>query len=117
MMKVKLENNVLTVITDIKKETVEKGIASLKATDEKGNEVYAVSVASNGVGSLFDFNMVCNTYIDGKLALTMLLPMNTTKEDVQRKFGEKLVAAKKYTAQIAGKAIEKEAAIDAIFAE
>ena len=109
------KDNVLTVVTDITKESVEKGISNLKATDDKGNEVYAVGVDKNGTGSISDFGIVGNTFIDGKLALTMVLPMDTKQADVERTYGEKILAAKKYSEQIASDAKAKEDEIAALF--
>ena len=112
---VKVENNVLTVITDITRDTVESGIASLTAHDEDGNMVYGVAVAENGKASFNDFSFTGNTYVDGKLAATMILPMAITQEEIMRVYGEYLLAAKKYTAQIEADAQVKMAEIAALF--
>ena len=113
--KVTYTDNVLTVVTDITKETVEKGISNLKAKDEKGNDAYAVTVDKNGSGYITDFGIACNTFVDGKLTLTKVLPMDTKIEDVHRQFGELILAAKKFTAQIASEASAKEAEIAGLF--
>lgn len=112
-MKVEFKENVLKVVTDITKETVDKGIASLIAKDDKGNDVYAVGVGENA--SVSDFSLTCNTVIDGKLALTIVLPMDTTQADVEKAYGEAILAAKKYTKQIAEAAAAKEAEIASLF--
>ena len=117
-MSVKLENNVLTVATDITEESVKKGISKFKATDEDGNEVYAVGVAKDGNAKIDSVSFTGNTYVDGKLAATMVLPMGEASlPKVQKKFGENLLKAKKYTKQIADEAAAKEAAIAELFAE
>lgn len=116
MMTSKFENNVLTVVTGITKEVVEAGISNLIAKDEKGNDVYAVSVAKDGKGSISTFGLVGNTYVDGKLAVTMILPMGTTDADVKRTYGESLLAAQHYTKQIAEEAAAKTEAINGLFA-
>lgn len=43
------------------------------------------------------------------------MPMETTMEDVQRMYGKALVAANKYTAQIAAQATAEEETIAALF--
>lgn len=114
-MKVSFKNNVLTVVTDIAKATVEKGIASLRAKDEKGNEVFGVSVSKNGNAAIHENSITCNAYVEGKAAIVMVMPMETTMEDVQRMYGKALVAANKYTAQIAAQASAEEETIAALF--
>lgn len=116
-MSVKLENNVLTVATDITEESVKKGLSNLKAVED-GNEVYAVGVSKDGKASIDGISFTGNTYVDGKLAATMVLPMGEASlSKVQKKFGENLLKAKKYTKQIAEEAAAKEAAIAELFAE
>ena len=114
-MRVTLSNNVLTVVTDITESVVKAGLSNLKAVVD-GNEVYAVGVSKDGKASMNAFSFVGNTFIDGKLAATMILPMGTTQEDVQKNFGESLLKAKFYTEQIATEAAEKTAEIEALFA-
>ena len=41
---VKVENNVLTVVTDITRDVIESGVASLFAYDEDGNAVYGAKI-------------------------------------------------------------------------
>ena len=113
---VKMDANVLTVITDIKEETVKAGLADLVAKDDKENAVYGVSVDTNGNGSMNEFSLTGNTYIDGKLAVTIVFPMGTTVEDIQKFYGEHLLKAKEYTAKIQHAAEEKTAAISGLFA-
>ena len=113
-MRVTLTNNVLTVVTDIAKETVESGLAKLVALED-GNEVYGVSVSADGKASFNAFSFVGNTYVDGKLAATIILPMGVTMDDVKKIYGENLVKAKRYTAQIAEVAASKAAEIRALF--
>ena len=116
-LQINLENNVLTVVTDVTEESMKKGISDMKAYDEDGNQVYAVAVNKSGNASIDGFSFVGNTYVDGKLAATMVLPMNKASiNKVQKAFGEMLLAAKKYTEQIAREAAEKEAEIEALFA-
>lgn len=114
-MKVSFKNNVLTVVTDIAKATVEKGIASLKAKDEKGNEVFGVSISRDGNAIISENCLKCNAYVNGKAAVVAVMPMDTTMQDVQRMYGKALVAANKYTAQIAAQACAEEETIAALF--
>ena len=115
-MSTKLENNVLTVTTDITKEAMSKGLSDFKARDEKGNELYAVALDKSGNAKIDKFQFVGNTYIDGKLAATIILPMDgADKSTVMKKFGEALLAAKDYTAKIADEAAAKTAEIEALF--
>lgn len=112
---VKVENNVLTVVTDISRETVESGVASLVACDEDGNEIYGVSVNESGKASFSSFDFTGNTYVDGKLAATMILPMAIKPEEIQKFYGEDLLKAKEYTAKIEEDAQAKMADIAALF--
>lgn len=115
-LNIKLENNVLTVVTDVTEESMKKGLSDMKAHDEEGNQVYAVAVSKSGDAKIDRFSFTGNTYVDGKLAATMVLPMDKASiAKVQKAFGEMLLAAKKYTEQIAREAAEKEAEIEALF--
>ena len=114
-MKVSFKNNVLTVVTDIAKATIEKGIASLIAKDEKGNDIFGVSISKDGNANICANSIKCNAFIEGKAAVVMVMPMGTTMEDVQRQYGKELVAANKYTAQIAAQASAEEETIAALF--
>lgn len=116
-MKTTFENNVLTVVTDIKKETIEKGISDLIARDDKGNQVYAVSMAKTEKASINAFQFAGNAYVDGYLAAVIVEPVGATRDDMYKKYGESLLAAKKYTAIIAEEAAKKEADIAEIFCE
>lgn len=116
-MNVSFKDNTLKVVTGITKETIEKGISDLVARDEKGNALYAVSVSKDGKGSIDNFGMKCNAFIDGKAAVVIVTGMETTQADVQKQYGEALVAAAKYTEVIATVATAKEAEIAALFTE
>ena len=114
-MEVKLDNNVLTVITDVTESSMKKGLSNMKAHDDGGNEVYGVSVATDGKASFNAFSFVGNTYVEGKLAATIILPMAMTMDEVKKVYGEHLLKAKRYTAQIAEAAEVKTAEIEALF--
>ena len=113
-MRVTLTNNVLTVVTDITKEVVDAGLSKLVAI-ENGNEVYGVSVSTDGKASFNAFSFVGNTYVEDKLAATIILPMAMTMDDVKRIYGEHLLKAKLYTEQIAEEAAAKTAKIRTLF--
>ena len=112
---VKFENNVLTVVSDIKKETVDAGLADLVANDEDGNVVYGAELSKNGKGGINEFSFTGNTYIEDKLAYTEVFPVETTVDDIQKFYGENLLAAQKYTAQIQAAAEAKTAEIQGLF--
>lgn len=117
-MTTKLENNVLTVVTDVKKSDVEAGISDLKVRDEDGNELFAVALDKSGNASVAKNYFVGNTYADGKLAATIILPVaDASKDKVMKQYGEALLAAQKYTEQVAKEAAEKTAAIKSLFTE
>lgn len=113
-MRAKFENNVLTVITDITKEMVETQ-AVLKAKDEKGNDLYVVTVSDNGSASLNTFCFKGNTYVDGKLAATIVMPILLTEDEVKNLYADELLAAQKYTAQIVEEVVKKQAFVNAMF--
>ena len=113
-MRVTFDNNVLTVVTDITEEVVKAGISDLKARDEKGNQVYGV-VKVDGAARIGEFEFAGNAYVDGKLAAQILLADGTTQAEVQKTYGEALLAAKKYTAQIADEASTKQQLIAGLF--
>ena len=113
-MKVTLVNNLLTVITDVTKEIVKAGLSDLKARDDKGNQVYGAS-KTDKAARIGEFEFAGNAYVDGKLAAQILLADGTTQAEVQKTYGEALLAAKKYTAQIAEEALTKEEQITDLF--
>lgn len=114
-MLVKYENNLLTVVTDVTKEAVEGGFSDMKAYDEKGNALFGVGYSA-GQANICTFGFTGNAYIDGKLAAQILMADGTKIEEVQKMYGEALLNAQKYTAQIAEEAAQKTSAIAAIFA-
>lgn len=116
-MKVTFANNTLTVVTGINAEVAKNGIADLTTYDEKTKEpLYRVEVAKDTKGQVSKLGLTCNSEVDGKLAVVMVLPVDTTKEDVEKEFGNKLVLAKKYTEIIASNAQDSVDAINEIFA-
>lgn len=116
-MNVSFKDNTLKVVTNISKETIEKGISDLTARDEKQNALYAVRFNNAGRGGLDTNGLVANAYIDGKAAVVIVLPADATQADVQKAYGEALLAAAKYTDIIAAAAASKAADIEALFVE
>ena len=115
---VSYKDNVLKFVSPITKESIEKGIGEMIVRDEKDpNEIlYFASVCgASGEGRIFDTSVVFNTYVDDKAAVIIVLPMGTTKEDVMKQYGEKLIAAEKYTKQIAEAMTAKEKEIEEAF--
>lgn len=116
-MNVSFKNNTLVVVTGITKEAIEKGISDLTARDEKDNALYKVSVSKDNQGNLDTFGLKANAFIDGKAAVVIVEDVNATQASVQKKYGEALIAAAKYTDVIASAADAKEAEIAALFTE
>ena len=114
-MNVSFKNNTLVVVTSITKETIDKGVSDLTARDEKGNPVYKVSVSKDNQGGLDIYGLKANAFIDGKAAVVIVENVDATQASVQKKYGEALIAAAKYTDIIASAAAAKEADIAALF--
>ena len=115
-MRVSINNNVLTVVTDILAATVERGIADLTAYDEKKQPLYAVKVSADGKGNLSQYGLAANSIIDGKLAVVVVEEMDFTREDFIKRYGKAVVAANKYCPIIAGAAASEEEMLEAAFA-
>ena len=116
-MKVTINNNVVTVVSDIPMAAVEAGYADLIACDDKKNPVYKVAINLAGNGNLSQFGMVANTVIDGMLAVVVVEPLGTKREDIKRKYGKAVVAASKYCPVIAAAAASEETLINAAFGD
>ena len=116
-MRVSFKDSVLTVVTEVTKEVVEKGYTDLTAKDDKGNPVYKVTFNNYGDGSIDKYGFTGNTYVGGKLAYTVVTNADTTLEDVQKVFGEALLAADTYISEIAADAEIKRESIEALFAD
>ncbi len=117
MMNVKLNENILTVVTPIAKATADKAFSALTLTDDDGNILCSVTVATGSEGMISMMGLTCNTVVDGKLAVAIVMPMGTTMDDVKKKYGKALVNVSKYIDQVAEAAQAEIAAIDGIFAE
>lgn len=114
-MKTTMNQNVLTIETPIKKEVADKAFSELKAFNKDGDQVCCVVVSKDGVAGISRYGLTCNTVVNGNLAVQMVMPMDTTMEDVKRKYGQALVEVGKYIDEVADNAEKEIAAIDAIF--
>lgn len=117
MMNVKLNENILTVVTPIKKETADKAFSALTLTNEDGDILCTVSKATGSEGKISSMGLVCNTVVDGKLAVIITMPMGTTMDNVKQQYGKALVNVGKYIDQVAATAEAEIAAINGIFGE
>ncbi len=114
---VKLENNVLTVVTPITKEMAQKAVSDLVSYDDKKNETCRVQMDNQGGdGSISKYGLTCNAIVDDKLAVVMVLPQDATMETVKRRFGKSLVNVENHIADIVSGVQAERAAVDQIFA-
>lgn len=116
-MVVKVNENVLTVVSDIPVATALKGLTDLTAYDEKKNPVYKVQISLEGKGNLSQFGMVANSVVDGKAAVVIIEPIGTNMDVIKLKYGKAVVAAQKYIPIIANAAVTEEEMIAAAFGE
>lgn len=116
MLKTTLNGNVLTIETPIKKEVADKAFSDLKAKDKDGNEVCFVTVDKCGHGNISSLGLVCNTVVNGNLAVQMVMPMDVTMDDVKKLYGKDLVEVNKHIDAVAEAAEAEIAAINGIFA-
>ena len=117
-MNVTLTENILTVVTPITKAVADKAFSAMAVTDEKtGDVLCTVGVNADGNGIISACGLVCNTVVDGKLAVMLTLPMGTTMDDVKKKYGKVLVEVNKHIEKIAENVTKEIAAIDGMFAE
>lgn len=116
MLNVTLQENVLTVVTPITKETADKAYSKLAAYDEDGNMVCVVDTAEDGKGSISRYGLNCNTVVDGKLAVQMIMPMGVTMDDVKEMYGQALLEVNKHIDDVVSGAEKEIEAIDNIFA-
>lgn len=113
-VKLDTENgNVLTVLTDIERETIEDTYQ--KYTDEETGEEYLVAFDEN-CPTIDENFFKGNAFINDKLACVSILPVNTTEDDVKKILGNAILNAQKYTTKIAEQATAKKNAVNALFA-
>lgn len=116
MMTTTLNGNVLTVVTPISKELADQTLSPMIAKDENGNEVCRVTLNKAGHGSISAFGLECNTVVDGKLALQLIIPMETTLDEVKAAYGKDLVEVSKWIDKVAENMKSEVDAVNAIFA-
>lgn len=116
-MKVAVNNNVITVISDIPVAAAKAGLVDLIACDEKNNPIYKVGINLEGKGNLSQFGMVANTEIDGMLAVVIVEPIGIDRDTIKRKYGKAVVAAGKYCPVIAAAAASEEMLINVAFGD
>lgn len=112
-MRVKFENNTLTVVTEVAKEAVED--RTIFAKDDKGQDVFAVGFSKSGNGSLDSYGLIGNVTIEGKVAYVKVMPDETDLTKVKKMYGEALIAAANYTGLIAERAQEAADTLEEIF--
>lgn len=113
-MKTTLKENVLTVVTEIAKEDFDKKVTDMTVEDDKGHVVFELRTGKEPVIS--KYALVCNSTVDGKLAVTMTVPMDTEAEEVKVKYGKALLAAEEHVKTLADRIAADTKAIDKLFA-
>lgn len=116
MMTTTLNGNVLTVVTPISKELADQTLSPMIAKDENGNEVCRVTLNKAGKGTISSFGLECNTVVDGNLAVQMIIPMDTTLDEVKAVYGKALVEISKWIDKVAENMKSEVDAVNAIFA-
>lgn len=111
-MKAKIENNILTLKSDIPFALVEDKFP-LKLRDERGDVKYVVSYGENACISKYTIQF--NNIIDDKLAVTIVLPVGTEVKDVKKAFGLGIVAASAYIPELLCTVQMEQEAIDSCF--
>lgn len=118
MMTTTLNGNILTVNTGISQELANKAFSAMRAFDEDGNEVCRINVdKSGGKGQICQFGLTCNTVVDGNLAVQIVLPMESSLDDVKKMYGKALVEVNKHINGIKAALNDEIAAINGIFSE
>lgn len=116
-MRVRINNNVLTVTTDISLEMAKKNLVDPILCDDKGSVLYKIAVDPNGNGALSKYGLVANSITeDGKLAVVIVEDIDITEEEIKQKYGKAVIAARKYCPLYTAEAEEAQAAIDEAFA-
>lgn len=114
-MKVSIRENVLEVVTGIKKADFDKQVTDMTVRDDKGSEKFKLKIGEEPNISVF--GLTCNTTVDKELAVTMILPMETDVEEIKIKYGKALVATEKNLEVIIDRIKEDTKAVDEIFAD
>lgn len=112
-MRVKFENNTLTVVTEVKKDLVAD--KPYRLYDDEGNQIYAIGFNKSGQGSITDFNFVGNVVVDNCVAFVQVMPEDMDLDAIKKGYGEALLSAATFTPMAAEEAEQNALAIDALF--
>lgn len=112
-MQINVTENIMVVVTDISKEAFEKNVVKPVVEDKTG-EIYRVGIGE--VGKMGPNYFTANTVVDGKLAATIVGPMDSSTQWFKTHYGKAVVAAAKYTLMIAMAIDEANAEIENAFA-
>lgn len=113
-MKVSIKENLLEVVTGIKKADFDKNVTDMTVKDDKGNITFLLEVNPDK-GAISELALTCNTTVDDELAVTMIIPIGVEAEDLKIKHGKALVNAEKGLEVIAKRIESDTKAIDEIF--
>lgn len=114
-MKISYVGNTLKVSSNINKAAFDKGFVKPVVVDDKGNQVYRISVSNQGeIGTK---GIAFNSVAEGNLELVLVLPVGTTKEQVSLQYGDSLIAAQANLDTIATASVERAAVLAGLFAE
>ena len=116
-MRVRFENGSLVINTGIAKSVVKGGVASLEVAATNDKHGFKLAMSKDGKGSIDQYSIVANAYVDDCATLVMQLPAETKLEDVKKQYGKLIVNAAPYLAEIAAQSSAELASIDAIFEE
>lgn len=115
-MKVSIKENVLEVVTGIKKADFDKNVTDMIVKDDKGNITFALEVNPDK-GAISELALTCNTTVDDELAVTMIIPIGVEAEDLKIEHGKALVNAEKGLAVLAERIKSDTESIDEIFGD
>lgn len=122
MLRTSIENNygkkVFVVNTGINKSAYKAGITNSSLKDEKGNDIFTLSIKTDkeagAIGSTF---LECNGYdTNGNLVVTIPVAEDAKLEDLKVKYGRALVYAADKVEKLAEQMAKESRAVDAIFA-
>lgn len=114
-MKVTLKDNVLTIVTDVDASVIAK--KSVQLQDEKGNATYCFTKmhTEDADAELSKYGITCNTIVDGKAAMHLVVPQEKTLEAVKEELADVLIALNAASTQLNKEATEKKNMVDAFF--
>lgn len=122
MLRTTIENNygkkVFVVNTGINKNAYKAGITDSNLKDEKGNDIFTLSLKMDKeAGSIGNKFLECNGYDqEGNLVVTIPVENDAKMEDLKAKYGRALVYAADKVEKLAEQMAKESRAVDAIFA-